>query len=136
MSQPARPAPEPRKPISLWWKLAGFVVLLVATVATIVYLGRPDDPRSSAQGTADLVARSLTDSDMSTFRSALCDDALVTAPDAFAHLGTTSVLDVTDENDNEAIVVLRSRGYRSAQLSVLLHNEDDSWCVFGVTQDS
>jgi hypothetical protein len=54
---PTRPKQAPRKPLPLWSKIAGYVLLLALTVGVIWYIGRPEDPRSSAQGTAELVAR-------------------------------------------------------------------------------
>jgi hypothetical protein len=129
MRPPASPKPEPRKPIPLWWKLGGYVALLAATVGTIVYFGWPKDPRSSAQGTAELVAKALSDGDISALQSYLCGG---TPPESWTGPGVktvTTVLNVSDEDDH-ATARLSSRDFRGSRvLTLSLRNRNGSWCV-------
>jgi hypothetical protein len=131
MRPPARPARERRKPISLWWKVGAYVVLLAATVGTVIYLGQPDDPRSSAKGTAELVAKSLTDGDIDAFRSYLCHPDLLGSPDNWTNAGTTTV-SVTEEGDEDATASVWSSGFNSLDLTMVLRDRDGSWCVAAI----
>jgi len=136
MGRPARQKPAPRRPISLWWKVGGYVVLLAATVGTIVYLGQPEDPRSSAQGTAELVATALNEGDVSAFQSYVCNTSALESASASIDLRTrsvTTVSDVTEENDNRATASLWSRRVPSdLRITLLLYNRNGSWCVLDV----
>jgi hypothetical protein len=130
MRPPAGPKRPPKpKPLPLWLKIGGYVVLLAATVGTVVYLGRPEDPRSSAQGTAELVATALSDGDLSAFRSYVCDSDTLKLPDDWAHLGKTTVLAVSDEHDDVATATLTLSLPSPTDLALLLRSEDDQWCA-------
>ena len=130
MRPPARPKrPAERKPLPLWLKIGGYVALLAATVGTVVYIGRPEDPRSSAQGTAELVATALSDGDLGAFRSYVCDADKLELPDDWAHLGKTTVLAVSDENDDVAKATLTLSLPEATDLALLMHAEDDVWCA-------
>lgn len=135
MGLPVRREAKPKKPIPLWWKIGGYVVLLAATVGTIVYLGRPVDPRSSARGTAELVAKALNDGDFSAYQSYLCG-GIPRLPETLTDSGAktiTTVLTVTEEEDDHSKAYLRSRGFRIyLELTLLLVDQDGSWCVSGV----
>jgi hypothetical protein len=131
----ARPKPEPKKPISLWWKLGGYVALLAATVSTIVYLGRPEDPRSSAQGMAELVAKALSDGDISAFQSCMCNIGAFESAAAWVNLRVMSVTTVNNvtEEDNRATASLSSRRFPSdLNLTLSLYDRNGSWCVLDV----
>ncbi|HEX6355125.1 hypothetical protein [Actinophytocola sp.] len=136
MGQPARPKPRPRKPVPLAWKVGGYVALLVATVGTIVYLGRPEDPRSSAEGTAELVAKALTEGDISTFQSCMCNVRPLESAAAWIDLrarSVTTVSHVTDEVDNSATATLWSERFPSdLSITLFLYDRNGSWCVFDV----
>jgi hypothetical protein len=129
MSRPKR-RPEP---ISWWWKSAGLVVVLAAAVITIMYIVKGPDPRESARGTANLVAESLTDADMSAFRSYVCDSDKLEVPDSWMQMGTTSVLDASYEHDGVATATLTTSKRPDVDLAVLLHSKDEQWCVVVVT---
>lgn len=127
--RPARPARGRRKPIGLWWKVGAYVVLLAATVGAVVYFGQPEDPRSTAEGTANLVATSLTDGDIDAFRSYLCHPEQLGSPDNWTNAGPTTVLSVEGEGEDDATARLRSRGFNTLEFTMLLHDRDGSWCV-------
>jgi hypothetical protein len=122
----------PRKPISVWWKAAAFVVLLAAAVVTIVVVSRPD-PRDSARGTAELVAKSVTDADLAGFRSYLCNPNEPEVPDFVISLGTTTVLAVSAESNGVATATLVPGGHPEADIAVLLNNQDGTWCMAAVS---
>ncbi|MFI7672210.1 hypothetical protein [Actinophytocola sp. NPDC049390] len=130
MRRPVAPRPAPHKPFPLWVKAVGFVVLLAATVGVVVYLAQPDDPRDSAQGTANLAAAALSDGDRSAFASYTCYPDDVTLPDGWTRLGTTTVLAVSDEHDDVATATLVIGNPADTDLVLLMRNEDDAgWCV-------
>jgi hypothetical protein len=118
------------KPLPLWLKIGAYVLLLVLTVGVVWYLGRPADPRESAEGTAGLVAKSINDRDVRAFRSYRCDEAVVFGLGDWATLGEVTVLSVTDD-DGRAEATLRSRGLRATDIYLELRERDDSWCVAG-----
>jgi len=120
--------PAPRKPLPLWLKAGGFVLLLVATVGVVWLLGRPDDPRESARGTTELVAKALSDGDTSAFQSYTCRSDEVQVDD-WTQLGTATVLDVSGESEGTASATLMLSRPPDTDMVLLLHEEDDSWCV-------
>ena len=130
---PLRPRPRPkqaqRKTLPLWSKIVGYVLLLALTVGVIWYLGRPDDPRSSAQGTAELVATALSGSDTGAFKSYLCHPDDLTVPDEWGQLGELKVLEVSPENEGVATATLTVSHQPPTDLVLLLRDQDDSWCV-------
>ncbi|MBP2326579.1 hypothetical protein JOF56_006964 [Kibdelosporangium banguiense] len=126
----SRPKPAP---VSWWWKSAGLVVLLAAAVIAIMFIVKGPDPRESARGTAKLVAESLTDADMSDFRSYVCDSGKLEIPDAWTQMGSTSVLDVSSERDGVATATLTTTKRPDMDLVLLLHSKDEQWCVVVVT---
>jgi hypothetical protein len=134
------------EPISMWWKLGGLAVVLAAIVGLVVYLSQPPDPRTSARGTAELVAESISRTDLHTFKSYQCDadefDALLarhqvtdTAPQA----GKMTVLEVSDETrDVHDIYSLASATLTSSRRPdidtvLLLKKEQDSWCLVSIS---
>jgi hypothetical protein len=130
MHRPVTPRPAPRRPLPLWVKSVGFVVLLAATVGVIVYLAQPDDPRDAAQGTADLVATALSDGDTSAFESYTCHPDEVALSDDWTRLGKTTVLAVSDEYEGVAKATLTISQPADTDLVLLMHSEDDApWCV-------
>lgn len=127
-SRPKRP-----EPVSWWWKATGLVVLLAAAVVTMWYIVKDPDPRESARGTAGLVAEALTDADMAEFKSYVCDSDKLQIPDDWMRLGTTSMLGVSGENDGVASATLTTSNRPDIDLALLLHSEDEQWCVVVVT---
>ena len=124
------PKPPPRKPLPRWVKAAGFVVLPVATAGLVVYLAQPDDPRDSAQGTADLAATALSSGDTSAFASYTCYPDEVELDDDWTHLGTTTVLAVSAEYEGVATATLTISEPAGTDLVLLMRGEDDApWCV-------
>jgi hypothetical protein len=115
----------------VWWKAGGFVVLLAATVVTIVLVGRPD-PRESAHTTADLVAGSLTNADGTAYTSYLC--GFNPDPPGFVdQAGATTVLSVAEGNQGVATATLTANRLPELGLVLLLHNESGSRCVEALT---
>jgi hypothetical protein len=130
--QMSRPKRRP-EPVSWWWKSAGLVVLLAAAIITIMYIVKGPGPRESARGTTNLVAESLTEADMPTFRSYVCDSDKLEIPDSWMDMGTTSVLDVSFEHDGVATATLTTSKRPDMDLVLLLHSKDEQWCVVVVT---
>jgi hypothetical protein len=131
------------EPISVWWKLGGLVVVLsAATVGTIVYLSQPPDPRSSARGTAELVAESLSSADLHAFESYLCysedtdrPNILLYAEFTAQRAGKMTVLDVSEEyrggaqSHSVASATLTSSRHLDTDTVLLMDNSEDSWCL-------
>jgi hypothetical protein len=134
------------EPMSKWWKLGGLAVVLATAVGVIVYLTQPPDPRGSARGTAELVAESISKTDLHAFDSYLCHDdelnAMMvrrqvadTAPDA----GRMTVLEVSDETRDAddtysiASATLTSSRRPDIDTVLLLTNEESSWCLVSVS---
>lgn len=126
---PLRPPPKPvtqRRPGTWWWGFGAFVVVATVAVGAIVYASQPH--QDSARGTAELVARSLTDADLDAFTSYLCDGP---APGEWADMEETTVLAVSEERDGEALATLTPSRPRGVDLLLSLENRDDTWCVVG-----
>jgi hypothetical protein len=134
------------EPISKWWKLGGLAVVLATIVGAIVYLSQPPDPRSSARGTAELVAESISKTDLHTFESYLCHagelDALMAqrqVADTSRHAGKMTVLEVSDETRDVhdtysvASATLTSSRRPDIDTVLLLTNEESSWCLVSIS---
>ncbi|HYQ65368.1 hypothetical protein [Actinophytocola sp.] len=135
-----RPALKRPEPLSLWWKLGGLAVVLAATAGTIVYLSQPADPRGSPRGTAEVVAQSISGSDVHAFRSYLCHADELT-PDTIREnvtntalqAGKLTVLEVSDETlhatNSLASATLTSSRRPDVDIVLLLRKQEDSWCL-------
>ena len=127
---PVTPRPAPRLPLPRWGRVVGLVVLLATTVGVIVYLALPDDPRKSAQGTADLVAAALSAGDTSAFVSYTCYPDEVKLDDGWARVGRTTVLAVSNEKDGVATATLTISHPGNTDVALLMRSENDGpWCV-------
>ncbi|MGW5049902.1 hypothetical protein [Actinokineospora sp. NPDC004072] len=121
-----RPAPQAMRP---WVWYAGLAVVVAAVVAGIVVLAQPEDPRDSAQGTADLVATALSNGDKAAFASYTCYPDEVALGDEWAALGKATVLAVAEYTDVAKATLTISEPV-PADLVLLMSSEDDSpWCV-------
>jgi hypothetical protein len=130
MRRPVTPRQAAPKPLPRWVTTVGFVVLLAAVAGVIVYLAQPDDPRDSAQGTADLVATALGEGDTSAFASYTCYPDELTLNDDWTRLGRTTVLAVSGEYDGVAKATLTISQPANTDLVLLMRSEDDApWCV-------
>jgi hypothetical protein len=124
------------EPISVWWKLGGLVVVLAATVVTIVLVSQPPDPRSSAQGMAELAAGAISGTDLDAFESYLCyadnlDLSEVREHVAMVarHAGRMTVLDVSDGYDGIASATLTSSRRPDIDTVLVMYNEEGLWCL-------
>jgi hypothetical protein len=125
------PRPTPHKRLPPWVKIAGSVVALGAIAGLIVYLALPDDPRDSAQGTAELVATAVSEGDTSAFQSYFCPGAEVVFPEGLAPQGETSVLALSDETESGLVVAtLALHEAPEFELAIGLDGKGDSWCMF------
>ncbi|HEU5469826.1 MAG TPA: hypothetical protein VFV67_04180 [Actinophytocola sp.] len=120
-----------RRPVPMWLKAGGFVVVLAATVVTVVVLTRPADPRDSAGGTAELVAAALSAGDLAAFRSTLCARNELDLPDNPTRGRRTGVLEVSAERDGTARATLVPSGPPDFTIVLVLRTdgEDERWCV-------
>ena len=129
-----RPRRQPRpSTVPGWVKFVGFVVLLAAVVGGIVYAAQPPDQRESAKGTAELIAEAMTRADLDAYRSYVCDADELTISVPLYLLGRTTVLAVSDEDDDAATATLTSDQRPEADSVLLLSKREDSWCVVVMT---
>lgn len=124
---------QPEQPVSWWWKSAGLIALFAASATGIWLVLKGPPARETPDGTAELIAESLTDADADTFRSYHCDSDKLTIPEAWTRTGATTVVGVSSGYSGTATVTLAPSQRPELDLVMLLSKKDDEWCVLDAT---